>query len=630
MYIIGLNRESDIIKNFGKLVFRRLIANVEPNAGYMLTLAAQLMLKHRLLLTGVIVGGIAAAIFEGGTMGLLGVAVAVLVGEQVIGTGWMPDWFSSRVESILGGISNEGLFLFLVGLAIFAQVLKSAFTYASQVMELYLATELSRDGRRLATAQVMSLAYSEVNKFPPGRTAILIDQAEVVSEAVNQVSSLSRAGLMLVAYAIVMISLSVTMTMATLVVVIILWMALTKVVRQLRILSDRVTSARVDLWRWTIEYLNAPRLLRLLDGTKYAEQLINKARDNQIFPERTSNVILSAIKPSMEVITIFGAGLFLILGYLFSGSGAASAIPTLFVFVLVFYRLKPQITVFNDFRLKMAQILPTMELLGEFLQRRDKKFLRTGGKSFNRLKREIAFRNVYFRYPDADTEVLRDISFTLPVGKTVALVGRSGGGKSTTADLLLGLYEPTKGEILVDGDDLSTISQSDWIQRIGVVDQEIFLLNASVADNIRFARPEVTKTAIENASRIAHAHEFIVNLEEGYDTVVGDRGYKLSGGQQQRIALARALVEDPGILILDEATSSLDTISERLIQKALEEMHNTRTILVIAHRLSTIASADHIIVLDSGQIEEEGSKTELLSRSGIFSRLWNLQVDTAA
>ncbi|PWH10000.1 hypothetical protein DEJ39_08560 [Bacteroidetes bacterium SCGC AAA795-G10] len=609
-------------------MFHRLTVNVEPNARYMLTLAVKLMLKRRLLLTGVIVAGIAAATFEGGTMGLLGVAVAVLVGEQVIGTGWMPDWFSSRTESILGGVSNEGLFLFLVGLAIFAQVLKSAFTYASQVMELYLATEMSRDGRRLATAQVMSLAYSEVNKYPPGRTAILIDQAEVVAEAVNQVSSLSRAGLMLVAYAIVMLTLSVKMTMATVAVVFILWVALTKVVKRLRVLSDRVTSARIDLWRWTIEYLNAPRLLRLLNGTMYAEQLINKARDDQIFPERTSNVILSAIKPAMEVITIFGAGLFLILGYLFSGSGAVSAIPTLFVFVLVFYRLKPQITAFNDFRLKMAQILPTMELLGKFLQHNGKEFVRVGGRSFDSLRQKIEFRNVYFRYPDSDTEILKDISFILPVGETVALVGRSGGGKSTTADLLLGLYEPTKGKILVDGDNLSTINQSDWIQKIGVVDQEVFLLNASVADNISFARPDVTRAAIEDASRIAHAHEFIIDLEEGYDIVVGERGYKLSGGQQQRIALARALVGDPSILILDEATSSLDTISERLIQKALEEMRNTRTILVIAHRLSTVVDADFIIVLDEGEVKEKGSQTELVEKNGLFSRLWNMQANS--
>ena len=163
------------------------------------------------------------------------------------------------------------------------------------------------------------------------------------------------------------------------------------------------------------------------------------------------------------------------------------------------------------------------------------------------------------------------------------------------------------------------------MKKIGMVDQDVFLLNTSVIENIKFSRPDATREAVEAAANMAHAHEFIEQLEDGYDTLIGDRGYGLSGGQQQRLSLARALLRNPDILILDEATSALDTVSERLIQKALEEMHSSRTVLVIAHRLSTIANADNIIVLERGRIVEQGSKEDLVSKEGEFAALWKLQ-----
>jgi ATP-binding cassette subfamily B protein/subfamily B ATP-binding cassette protein MsbA len=246
------------------------------------------------------------------------------------------------------------------------------------------------------------------------------------------------------------------------------------------------------------------------------------------------------------------------------------------------------------------------------------------------LKDEIRFSNVSFRYAEESPFVAKSISLSISAGCTVALVGESGGGKTTLADLIVGLYEPTTGEILVDNCPLTELSLTDWRESIGVVDQEAFLLNASVKENIRFARSEATMEEIVEAAQAAHAHKFIEKLEDGYETVLGDRGFKLSGGQRQRVALARALVRKPQILILDEATSALDTESEREIQKALEEMHNTRTILVIAHRLSTVANADHVIVFGDGRVLEEGTKDDLLSQDGYFARLWRLQLGSAA
>ena len=180
---------------------------------------------------------------------------------------------------------------------------------------------------------------------------------------------------------------------------------------------------------------------------------------------------------------------------------------------------------------------------------------------------------------------------------------------------------------MVDGHELGSLNIEQWREQIGVVDQDVFLLNATVMDNIKFARPDATQEMVEAAVQAAYAHEFIEKLAKGFDTVIGDRGYGLSGGQQQRIALARALLRNPHILILDEATSALDTVSERMIQRALEAMHSSRTVIVIAHRLSTIENADEIIVLDEGQIIEQGNKEELISKEGEFAAVWNLQTN---
>ena len=218
-------------------------------------------------------------------------------------------------------------------------------------------------------------------------------------------------------------------------------------------------------------------------------------------------------------------------------------------------------------------------------------------------------------------------------GETVALIGSSGAGKSTIADLLLGLFSPTSGKILVDGVDLCEFDGATWRDKIGVVDQEAFLMNTSVIDNIQFSRPHVAENKITAVAKSAHAHDFIKELDQGYNTVIGDRGLRLSGGQQQRLALARALYRDPEILVLDEATSALDTQSERIIQSTLDKMHSSRTILLIAHRLSTIVGADRIVVVEDGKIVEQGTRNESWEKQlepeckadGRFANLWKLQ-----
>jgi ABC-type multidrug transport system fused ATPase/permease subunit len=240
------------------------------------------------------------------------------------------------------------------------------------------------------------------------------------------------------------------------------------------------------------------------------------------------------------------------------------------------------------------------------------------------LEGQVAFEGVWFEY-NAGVPVLKDVTFTAPAGTTTALVGSSGSGKSTLISLVMAFNRPTKGVVRVDGRDLTRLRLGDYRKHLGVVLQDNFLFDGTVADNIRYGSPHATRADVERVSRIANAHEFIEGFEKGYDTIVGERGVRLSGGQRQRVAIARAILADPRVLLLDEATSSLDSESESLIQDGLRKLRHGRTTFVIAHRLSTIRSADQILVLEGGQIIERGTHAELIALGGRYRQLYDKQ-----
>ena len=242
-------------------------------------------------------------------------------------------------------------------------------------------------------------------------------------------------------------------------------------------------------------------------------------------------------------------------------------------------------------------------------------------------KGEVEFKNLSFSYQDGQ-ESLKNISIAMSAGTSTALVGRSGSGKTTMTKLLMRVYDPDEGQVLVDGFDIRQIKKEDLRRNIGIVPQEPVLFNSSIGYNIGYSLENATKEEIENAAKLANLHDFIVTLEKGYDTVVGERGVKLSGGQKQRLAIARVFLLDPKIIIFDEATSHLDSESERLIQNSMEKLAEGKTMIIVAHRLSTIMKADKIIVLDNGNVIEEGKHSDLLSRnSGIYKKLWDLQTN---
>jgi ABC-type multidrug transport system fused ATPase/permease subunit len=245
------------------------------------------------------------------------------------------------------------------------------------------------------------------------------------------------------------------------------------------------------------------------------------------------------------------------------------------------------------------------------------------------VKGDVVFDDVHFGYGDGD-EVLHDIEFHMAPGQVIALVGPSGAGKTSIANLLCRFYDPAHGRVLVDGYDLCQVKLESLRRHVAVVLQDTFLFNATVRENLLYGKPDASEEEIVAAARAAYAHEFIAQMPNGYDTEIGERGVKLSGGQRQRLALARAILADPRILILDEATSSVDAEAEYLIQQALEGVMKGRTSLVIAHRLSTIRNADKIIALEGGRIREIGNHGELLALGGLYSQLYQRQLELAA
>ena len=325
---------------------------------------------------------------------------------------------------------------------------------------------------------------------------------------------------------------------------------------------------------------------------------------------------------------VFGA---LLIGLLIlAGARAGAGLGPLAAFLAVLYRMQGPTREFLQCSVALNGLGAALDDVEDVLERTGAPFLTNGHRPAGDLQRGIEFRNVGFRYEAGEAPALQGLSFTIPAGKTTAIVGRSGAGKSTLMSLLFRFRDPTEGEILVDGAPLTTLELASWRSRLSLMAQEAQLFNDSVAANIGYGRLHADAEEVRAAAEVAGAHEFIATLPQGYETQVGDRGARLSGGQRQRIALARAILKAPDLLLLDEPTNALDPETEQAFQAALETFHRGRTVVVIAHQLSTVQRADQIVVLEGGRLAEIGSPAELLARPGRFAQLHGLSAPREA
>jgi len=335
----------------------------------------------------------------------------------------------------------------------------------------------------------------------------------------------------------------------------------------------------------------------------------------------------STFFPALRFVAALGG--VLVLGFgarmVVAGQLSLGTLVAFLSYIVSFYEPLRRLTeVDNVFQQAVAAGERIFELLDEEPEIRDA----PDAIALGAIEGDVVFDDVHFRYGDGD-EVLHDVEFHMAPGEVVALVGPSGAGKTSIANLLCRFYDPIHGRVLVDGHDLRRVQVRSLRQRVAVVLQDTFLFNTTVRENLLYGKPDASEDEMVAATKIAYAHDFIEQLPQGYDTEIGERGVKLSGGQKQRLALARAILADPRILILDEATSSVDAEAEYLIQQALDEVMKGRTSLVIAHRLSTIRNAGKIIALEGGRIREVGDHHELLARGGLYSQLYQRQLELA-
>ncbi|WP_320935642.1 ABC transporter ATP-binding protein [Bacteroides nordii] len=524
--------------------------------------------------------------------------------------------------------NGASLTLLFLGLFLaFMTLLKTSCYFASSAVMVPLRTGVVRDIRIMVYSKVMSLPLGFFSEERKGDIIARMsgDVGEVENSITSSLDMLIKNPILILFYFSTLIITSWQLTLFTILVLPGMGWLMGVVGKKLKRQSLEAQAKWSDTMSQLEETLGGLRIIKAFIAEKKMVDRFTKCSNE--YRDATNRVAIrqSLAHPMSEflgtllivVVLWFGGSLIL-------GNNSAIDAPSFIFYMIILYSVINPLKEFSKAGYNIPKGLASMERVDKILKAENKIKESPNPKPLNGLNDKIEFQHITFSY-DEKREVLRDVSITIPKGKTIALVGQSGSGKSTLVDLLPRYHDVQGGDIKIDGTSIKDVRISDLRGLIGNVNQDAILFNDTFFNNIAFGVENATMEQVVEAAKIANAHDFIMEKEDGYNTNIGDRGGKLSGGQRQRISIARAILKNPPILILDEATSALDTESERLVQEALERLMKTRTTIAIAHRLSTIKNADEICVLYEGEIVERGKHEELLEMNGYYKRLNDMQ-----